>query len=103
MRLEVWLPVLGMVLYGGNLLLGAGLQLRWWQLKRAKWVHHVLYFAVFLTAGLTTLELLLAQGRWWGFLPTLLCLFFLPRAKGGSRLHMTLTLLGVLGYVVVLI
>jgi hypothetical protein len=91
------------VLYGANLLLGVGLQLRWWKLRRAKWVHHVLYFAVFVTAGLVTLWLLVSQGRWWGLMPTLLCLFVLPRAKGGSRLHMTLTLLGVLGYVVVLI
>jgi hypothetical protein len=102
-RLEVWLPVLGAVLYGVNVLLGVGLQLHWWTLGRAKWVHHALYFAVFVVAGLSTLALLLAVGRWWGLLPTLLCLSYLPRAKGGTRLHMTLTLLGVLGYVVVLI
>jgi hypothetical protein len=83
-RLE-WLPVVGVSLYLANLILGAGLQWRWWHLHRARWVHHALYFLVFVSASTATYALFRLERRWWALLPTLLCLFLLPRARGGSR------------------
>ncbi len=102
MRPLEWLPVLGVTLYLSNLMLGLGLQLRLWRLDRAKWIHHLLYFLVFVSAAAVTYALLRAGGRWWGLLPTLACLFALPRAKGGTRWHMLLTVTGLLGYVLAL-
>jgi hypothetical protein len=100
-RLE-WVPVLGVVLYLANLMLGAGLQWRWWHLHRARWVHHALYFLVFVSAIAATFALSRLEGRWWALLPTLFCLFVLPKARGGSRRHLLLTTTGLLGYVLAL-
>jgi hypothetical protein len=96
--MPVWVPWLGLGVYCANLLLGAGLQLRLYHLHRAKWVHHALYFCVFVAAIASTLSSL----RWWAMLPTLVCLTLLPRFKGGSRMHMGLTLAGLVGYGLVL-
>jgi protein-S-isoprenylcysteine O-methyltransferase Ste14 len=97
--MPVWVPWLGLGLYCANVLLGAGLQLRLYNLHRAKWVHHALYFCVFVAAIASTF----AGGRWWAMLPTLACLAVLPRFKGGSRWHMGLTLGGLVGYGLVLV
>jgi hypothetical protein len=86
-------------LYVANLALGVSVQLRWVSTKRARWVHHVLYFAVFVGALAAATALLVVGGRWWAFLLTLTCLALLPRFKGGSRIHMALTFSGFLGYV----
>jgi Ca2+/Na+ antiporter len=96
------MPWLGSSLYIANLLLGLSLQLRLINLHRARWVHHALYFCVFVAAGAATVALF-SSGRWWALLPTLACLAVLPRFKGGSRWHASLTLLGLLGYVVALV
>ena len=101
MSLE-WLPALGFALYAANVALGAGLQLRLWSLHRAKWVHHALYFAVCVTALLAAYALYTLERRWWFSLVTLACLMYLPRARGGSRLHRSLTLTGLLAYVLAL-
>jgi hypothetical protein len=97
--MPVWIPWLGVSLYFINLCLGLGLQLRLYHLQRAKWVHHALYFCVFVAAIASTLSSL----RWWAMLPTLICLAVLPRFKGGSRPHAALTLSGLLGYILILI
>ena len=97
--MPIWMPWLGMGFYAANLLLGLGLQLRLYRLHRAKWVHHALYFCVFVAA----IASVFSSPRWWGLIPTLLCLTALPRFKGGSRIHATLTLTGFLGYLIVLI
>ena len=102
MRLE-WLPVLGLGLYAANVALGAGLQLRLWSLHRAKWVHHLFYFVVCVTTVLAGYALLTLERRWWGLLVTLCCLAWLPRARGGTALHRTLTLTGLLAYVLAVI
>jgi hypothetical protein len=91
------------MLYLANLTLGFGLQRRWWHLHRARWVHHALYFLVFVSTAGATLTLWQLERRWWSLLPTLVCLFTLPRARGGSRRHMVLTLTGFLGYVFALV
>jgi hypothetical protein len=96
--MPAWMPWLGLGLYCTNLLLGAGLQLRLYNLHRAKWVHHALYFCVFVTAIASSLS----SWRWWAMLPTLICLTLLPRFQGGSRWHMGLTLGGLMGYLLLL-
>jgi Ca2+/Na+ antiporter len=98
----MWMPWLGSSLYVANLLLGLSLQLRVINLHRARWVHHVLYFCVFVATAAATVALF-SSGRWWALLPTLACLAVLPRFKGGSRPHAILTSLGLLGYVVALL
>jgi hypothetical protein len=96
--MPAWMPLLGVSLYTANLLLGAGLQLRLYHLHKTRWVHHALYFCVFVAAIASALS----SSRWWGLLPTLVCLAVLPRFKGGSRMHMGLTLGGFLGYGLIL-
>jgi hypothetical protein len=92
--MPTWIPLLGAGLYCANVLFGAGLQLRLYHLHRARWVHHALYFCVFVAAIASAFS----SPRWWAMIPTLLCLAVLPRFKGGSKLHMRLTLAGLPGY-----
>lgn len=89
-----WIPFLGIGLYCANLILGLGLQLRFFSLHKAKWVHHALYFLVFVAAIASAFS----SKHGWAMLPTLACLAVLPRFKGGSRPHMGLTFAGLLGY-----
>lgn len=102
MRLE-WLPALGLGLYAANVALGVGLQLRLWSLHRAKWVHHALYFAVCVMTLLSGYALLSLERRWWVLLVTVCCLAWLPKARGGSGLHRSLTLTGLLAYVLAVV
>ena len=102
MTLE-WLPLLGLGLYAANVALGAGLQLQWWSLHRAKWVHHALYFAVCVTTLGSGYALFNLERRWWILLVTLGCLAYLPKARGGTGLHRSLTVTGLLAYVLALI
>ena len=97
--MPTWTPWLGLALYFINLSLGLGLQLRLYNLHRARWVHHTLYFCVFVTAIASAAR----SPRWWVMTPTLICLTLLPRFKGGSRTHAVLTLTGLLGYILLLI
>ena len=97
--MPIWTAWLGMSLYLVNLLFGLGLQLRLYRLRRAKWVHHALYFFVFVAAIASAVS----SPRWWALVPTLLCLAALPRFKGGSRIHAALTLIGFCGYLGLLI
>ncbi len=97
--MPIWTPWLGMGLYLVNLGFGLGLQLRLYHLRRAKWLHHALYFCVFVSAIASALS----SSRWWSLIPTLLCLAVLPRFKGGTRIHAVLTLTGLFGYVGLLI
>jgi hypothetical protein len=102
LRLE-WLPWLGLALYAANVALGAGLQWRLWSLHRAQWVHHALYFAVCATTLLAGYALVTLERRWWALLVTVICLAWLPRARGGTLLHRSLTLTGLLAYVLALV
>jgi hypothetical protein len=98
MRLETLLPWTGLGLYIANLALGAGLQLRLFDLHNMRWVHHVLYFIVFVGAGLAIIGLMIAGLKWWMLTLTVGALAVLPRYKGGSRPHAVLALLGLVGY-----
>ncbi|MFN3266221.1 MAG: hypothetical protein ACK41E_05205 [Deinococcales bacterium] len=94
-----WMPLVGFGLYCANLLLGMGLQLRLYSLHKARWVHHVLYFLVFISA----LASLFSSNRWWALMPTLACLGLLPRFKGGTKQHLGLSFTGFFGYLLVIL
>lgn len=73
-------------LYIANLVLGFGLQKRWFKL-RYPIIHHLLYLVIFvLTGGVVALELW--QGRIpWSLFSSIVLLTFLPRSKGGKASH----------------
>jgi hypothetical protein len=95
------LATLAASLYGFNLLLGLATWRRWRGTQRLHGVHHALY-------GLSALATLLALGQAaWGLLPhalglavVALALALFPGARGGSRRHVGLALLGLGGHLV---
>ena len=98
MTLEALLPITGLGLYLANLALGVAVQLRYVSLHRMRWVHHALYFVVFVGAVLAIVGLMIAGSKWWMLTLTIGALAVLPRYKGGTRPHMVLALLGLVGY-----
>lgn len=98
MTLETVLPITGLGLYLANLALGAAVQLRLVSLHKMRWVHHALYFVVFVGAVLAIIGLMIARSKWWMLTLTIGALAVLPRYKGGTRPHMILALLGLVGY-----
>jgi hypothetical protein len=103
MKLETLLLSIGLSFYLANLLLGVTVQFRWVSLHKIRWVHHALYFVVFVTALLALLGLMLEGSKWWKLTLTIGALSVLPRYKGGTRQHMVLALLGLVGYGLALI
>jgi hypothetical protein len=98
MLLETLLPLTGLGLYLANLALGVSVQIRLVSLHRMRWVHHVLYFVVFVGTVLAMVGLMLAQSKWWMLSLTIGALAVLPRYKGGTRPHLLLAVLGLVGY-----
>jgi hypothetical protein len=98
MTLEMVLPLTGLGLYLANLALGVAVQLRYVSLHRMRWVHHALYFVVFVGAVLAIVGLMIGRSKWWMLTLTIGALAILPRYKGGTRPHMVLALLGLVGY-----
>lgn len=98
MALETILPITGLGLYLTNLALGVAVQLHYVSLHRMRWVHHALYFVVFVGAILAIVGLMIARSKWWMLTLTIGALAVLPRYKGGTRPHMILALLGLMGY-----
>jgi hypothetical protein len=98
MTLETLLPIAGLGLYLANLALGVAVQFRYVSLHRMRWVHHALYFVVFVGAILAVAGLMIAKSKWWMLSLTIGALAVLPRYKGGTRPHMVLALLGLVGY-----
>ena len=90
-------------MYLANLLLGVTVQFRLVSLHRMRWVHHALYFVVFVAALLALIGLMIARSKWWMLTLTIGALAVLPRYKGGTRPHMILALLGLIGYGLALI
>lgn len=90
-------------MYLANLLLGVTVQFRLVSLHRMRWVHHALYFVVFVGALLALIGLMIARSKWWMLTLTIGALAVLPRYKGGTRPHMILALLGLIGYGLALI
>jgi hypothetical protein len=95
MTLETLLPLTGLGLYLANLALGVAVQFKLVSLHR---IHHALYFVVFVGAVLAVVGLMIARSKWWMLTLTIGALAVLPRYKGGTRPHMVLALLGLMGY-----
>jgi hypothetical protein len=98
MMLETLLPFTGLGLYLANLALGVTVQFKLVSLHRMRWVHHALYFVVFVGAILAIVGLMIARSKWWMLTLTIGALAVLPRYKGGTRPHMVLAVLGLVGY-----
>ena len=79
------------ILFAANFALGVLVQFRVVDTKPFRWLHHALFFAVFVSAALAV-----AAGFWqgapyrWALLPVLILFFFLPRIRAGTAGHAAL-------------
>lgn len=82
---------LALSVFLANFLLGVLVQLRLVDTKPFRWLHHALFFAVFVSAALAV-----AVGLWrgepygWALLPVLVLLAVLPRVRAGTAGHAAL-------------
>jgi len=82
---------LALALFLANFALGVLVQLRLVDTKPFRWLHHALFFAVFVSAALAV-----AVGFWqgaayaWALLPVLLLFALLPRVRAGTAGHAAL-------------
>lgn len=82
---------LALALFLANFALGVLVQLRVVDTKPFRWLHHALFFAVFVSAGLAV-----AVGLWrgvayaWVLLPVLALYAVLPRIRAGTAGHAAL-------------
>jgi len=78
-------------LFAANFVLGVLVQLRVVDTKPFRWLHHALFFAVFVSAAVAV-----AAGFWrgapyaWVLLPVLLLYLILPRVRAGTAGHAAL-------------
>ena len=78
-------------LFAANFALGVLVQFRLVDTKPFRWLHHALFFAVFVSAALAV-----AAGFWqgapyrWALLPVLALYYFLPRVRAGTAGHAAL-------------
>ena len=86
-------------LFAANFVLGMLVQLRVVDTKPFRWLHHALFFAVFVSAALAA-----AAGFWQGapyayaLLPVLVLYLFLPRVRAGTPGHAALAAAAFLFY-----
>ena len=79
------------ILFAANFALGVLVQFRLVDTKPFRWLHHALFFAVYVSAALAV-----AAGFWqgapyrWALLPALALFFFLPRVRAGTPGHAAL-------------
>ena len=79
------------IFFAANFALGVLVQFRIVDTKPFRWLHHALFFAVYLSAALAV-----AAGFWqeapyrWALLPVLVLFFFLPRIRAGTAGHAAL-------------
>src|SRR4028118_272809 len=79
------------ILFAANFVLGVLVQLGTVDTKPFRWLHHALFFAVFVSAALAV-----AAGFWqgapyrWALLPVLILFYFLPRVRAGTAGHAAL-------------
>ena len=79
------------ILFAANFALGVLVQFRIVDTKPFRWLHHALFFAVYVSAALAA-----AAGFWqgapyrWALLPVLALFFVLPRVRAGTRGHAAL-------------
>lgn len=82
---------LASILFGMNFALGVLVQLGVVDTKPFRWLHHALFFAVFVSAAAAV-----AAGFWqeapyrWALLPVLLLYTLLPRVRAGTAGHAAL-------------
>ena len=88
------------VLFAANFALGVLVQFRVVDTKPFRWLHHALFFAVFVSAALAA-----AAGFWqgepyrWALLPVLVLYAFLPRVRAGTPGHAALAAAAMVFYV----
>lgn len=86
-------------LFLANFALGILVQFGVVDTKPFRWLHHVLFFAVFLSAALAV-----AYGFWqgtpyrWTLLPVLLLFLVLPRVRAGTPGHAALASVALIFY-----
>ena len=79
------------ILFAANFALGVLVQLRIVDTRPFRWLHHALFFAVFVSAALAV-----AAGFWaeapyrWALLPVLALYAVLPRVRAGTAGHAAL-------------
>ncbi len=82
-----------------NFALGVLVQFGIVDTKPFRWLHHALFFAVFVSAALAV-----AAGFWqgapyrWALLPVLILFYFLPRVRAGTAGHAALALSAMVFY-----
>ena len=87
------------ILFAANFALGVLVQFRVVDTKPFRWLHHALFFAVYVSAALAV-----AAGFWqgspfrWALLPVLALFFFLPRVRAGTPGHAALALSAMVFY-----
>jgi hypothetical protein len=87
------------VLFAANFALGVLVQFRVVDTKPFRWLHHALFFAVFVSAALAV-----AAGFWqeapyrWALLPVLLLYSLLPRVRAGTPGHAALAVAAMILY-----
>ena len=79
------------ILFVANFALGVLVQFRIVDTKPFRWLHHALFFAVYVSAALAV-----ATGFWqgapsrWALLPVLALFYVLPRVRAGTAGHAAL-------------
>ena len=82
---------LAAVLFLANFVLGVLVQLRIVDTKPFRWLHHALFFAVFVSAALAVaVGLWRGEGYGWILIPALLLFAVLPRVRAGTAGHAAL-------------
>jgi hypothetical protein len=87
------------ILFAATFALGVLVQLGIVDTKPFRWLHHALFFAVFVSAALAV-----AAGFWqgapyrWALLPVLVLFYFLPRVGAGTAGHAALALSAMVFY-----
>jgi hypothetical protein len=95
------LAVAAAFLYGLNVLLGVASYLRWPYATHLHGLHHLLYGLSFaLAVPALAQALVLGSPQAPGLVIVVLALALFPKARGGSRRHLYLALLGLTGYAV---
>ena len=88
-----------MALFLANFALGVLVQLRIVDTKPFRWLHHALFFAVFVSASIAVVAGLW-QGAWYGWIlvPVLALFLVLPRVRAGTAGHAMLASVALIFY-----
>ena len=88
------------VLFLANFALGVLVQFRIVDTKPFRWVHHALFFAVFVSAALAvTVGFWRGASYTWALLPALALFAVLPRVRAGTAGHAALAVGALVCYV----